>query len=638
MVTKNTSKQFTKMRNDGSALVLATMVVFTLAILGLSLLTAAYGARLRSTKLRKETTAKLVAEAGYEAAIRWMNQQPDVLSAMTKSGRSSGTITIKESSSPQRFPNGNFIYSIRLDRFFGNQPVYDIVSEGYCDLFSSTIKASVVQQVSGWDMALCEIPTATFLSTRAWFTGQDIVEMPIHINSNSQGTPGDHTVDIHVRRGATPPQFSYKVSMGESRYKWWGRDKDKYGDIIKLFDKGIYFDQSGCNVTDPFSADVNSSVALKVGRFWSSTNGAFQFAPVTAPAVTDALALANPTWASAPAVQLEFYVTGDGVGRVRITNNCTVCLVPGAGNDYMLGAGPAAPYILYPIYGYHYANGAGAVNLPISATNVSQQTTTPSGRGASANVGGQIFVVGNVIIGGAVGTDAAGNMVMAGTTFGSNVKGKLTVVATGNIWIVSPIVYDGPQNVGFEGGFLTKQVPSITDQPSTTNQNVLGLFSQLGVVKVVDPQLSSNVMRSEENENNPAFFTVAQDSFLTYRPIGYQAMPPRIWNRQLVDPSQPTVSMVVQAAITTCGGGWGAENVGDPALGARQNMNPDGKDILIVAGSITESVQGRVAYISNGFRKCYYFDERLLTGILPGDMWLQSKYVPTPGGWSDSRF
>jgi hypothetical protein len=98
--------------------------------------------------------------------------------------------------------------------------------------------------------------------------------------------------------------------------------------------------------------------------------------------------------------------------------------------------------------------------------------------------------------------------------------------------------------------------------------------------------------------------------------------------------------MVVQAAITACGGGWGAENVGDPALGARQNVNPNlgVKDILIVAGSITESVQGRVAYINNGFRRCYYFDERLLTGILPGDMWLQSKYVPTPGGWSDSKF
>jgi hypothetical protein len=613
------------MRNDGSVLVLATIIVFALAILGLGMLTAAYGARLRSTKLRKETTAKLVAEAGYEAAIRWMNQQPDVLMAMTRTGRSSGTITIKENSSPQQFPNGNFMYSIRLDRFFGNQPVYEVVSEGNCDIFSNTIKATVVQQVSGWDMALCEIPTNPFSSTRSYFTGQDIVAMPIHINSNSQGDPLDSTVDIHVRRGPTAPDFSYKVSMGESRYMWWGRNRDKYRYIISLFDKGIYFDQSECNVTDPFSAGVNIIVAQKVDRFRSSTN--FQFVPLTAPVVTDALALSNPTWYSEPAVQLEFYVDGRGVGMVRITNNCTVCLAPGAGNDYMLGAGPAAPYTLYPIYGYHYANGAAPVDHPISATYVSQQTTTPSGRATSATVGGQIFVNGNVIIGGAVGTDAEGNMVMADTTFGSNLRGQLTVVATGNIWIVSPIVYAGPQDVEFNaGGYLIKQVPSITDEPSTTNPNVLGLFSQFGVVKVVDPQLSLNVPTTSPDET-------AVYGLEGYSPIGYQNDSSSfIANRLLPQ------SMVVQASITACGGGWGAENVGDPALGARQNMNPVGKDNLIVAGSITESVQGRVAYLNNGFRRCYYFDERLMMGILPGDMWLQSKYVPTPGGWSDSRF
>jgi hypothetical protein len=616
LVTKNTSKRFTKMRNDGSVLVLATMVVFFLAILGLGLLTAAYGARLRAAKLRREATAKLVAEAGYEAAILWLNQQADVLSAMTRSGRSSGTRTINESSSPTRFPNSNFIYSIRFDRFFGSQPVYEIVSEGYCDLFSRTIKASVVQQVSGWDMALCEIPTGTFSSTRAWYTGGDIVAMPIHINNNSQSTPNDSTLDIHVRRGATPPQFSYKVAMGESRYTWWGRNKDKYSSIIDFFDKGIYFDQSGCNVTDPFSADVNSSVALKVGRFMLNTRSAFRITPDTATDVTSALVDANPTWASAPAVQLEFFVTGGGVGMVRITNNCTVCCVPGAGNDYMLATGQVDPYTLYPIYGYHYADGSGAVSYPIGATYVSQQTTAPSGRAASANVGGQIYVNGNVIIGGEVGTDADGNMVVevGGAIFPSRLRGQLTVVATGNIWIVSPIVYAGSHDVAYEGGFLTKQVPS------STNQNVLGLFSQFGVVKVVDPGLSLNVPTTSQDVT--AVYGPEQ-----YSPIGYQnSLSPFIANR-LLPPS-----MVVQAAITACGGGFGAENVG-----ARLNANASGKDILIVAGSITESVQGRVAYINNGFRRCYYFDGRLLTGILPGDMWLQSKYVPTPGGWSDSR-
>jgi hypothetical protein len=231
-------------------------------------------------------------------------------------------------------------------------------------------------------------------------------------------------------------------------------------------------------------------------------------------------------------------------------------------------------------------------------------------------VGGQIYVNGNVIIGGEVGTDADGNMVVevGGAIFPSRLRGQLTVVATGNIWIVSPIVYAGSHDVAYEGGFLTKQVPS------STNQNVLGLFSQFGVVKVVDPGLSLNVPTTSQDVT--AVYGPEQ-----YSPIGYQnSLSPFIANR-LLPPS-----MVVQAAITACGGGFGAENVG-----ARLNANASGKDILIVAGSITESVQGRVAYINNGFRRCYYFDGRLLTGILPGDMWLQSKYVPTPGGWSDSR-
>jgi len=314
---------------------------------------------------------------------------------------------------------------------------------------------------------------------------------------------------------------------------------------------------------------------------------------------------------------------------VRITNNCTVCCIDGAGNDYMLDASQVNPYTLYPIYGYHYADSSSAADFPITSTYVREQVFSPSGRSARADAGGQIFVNGNVIIGGAVGIDPAGNMVMAGTRLYSKLKGRLTVVATGNIWIVSPIVYAGPQDPPeYENGYLTKLVPS----PS--NQNVLGLFSQFGVVKVIDPKLSLNVPPSSSNPKIPEVYTNAQGAVLTYQPVGFQAdMASRMWERQLLSPQLPQSSMVVQAAITSCGGGWGAENVG-----FRTNVNPTGKDNLIVAGSITESVQGVVANrAGNGFRRCYYLDGRLLTGILPGDMWLQSKYIPTPGGWSDSR-
>jgi hypothetical protein len=604
LVTKGTGRQLTKMRNNGSVLVLASMAVFGLMILGLGLLTTAYGARLRAIKLRRETTAKLTAEAGYEEAIGWMNEQTDVLGAMAgRGGGSSGIRTkkIKGSSSPIEFPNSSFEYAISFDRFLGSQPVYEIVSNGYCDLFSRTIKALVVQAVSGWDMGLCRIPTGSSTSAVANFTGEDTLDIPIHVNSVD---PQDNLADIYVSR-RSKPRFRRQVSVEESRYTWWGSYVDKYRSLIGLFDKGIYFDQPPNKVSNPLS------VKPKVGRFLSTTLPAFRFTGAKRPIASNAVPL---SWSAAPAVQLEFYVSG-GVGRVQITNNCTVSRVGGSVNDLMLGGNP---YTQYPIYAFHYADPTTTRDFPIGATYVSQQVSTPSGRAASTPAGGQIFIKGNAIIGGAVDIDIYGNVFMAGTTNPSKVGGRLTVVATENIWIVSPILYAGAQDPGFGGGQV----------PNASNLNVLGLFSQFGVVKVVDPGLSINVPIPDPCEPGvPAQFTDTGGSVLSYRPIGYQKVSPSfIFNRQL------PLSMAVQAAITVCGGGWGAENVG-----ARLNTNPIGKDNLFVAGSITEAIQGMVAKSNNGFRRCYYFDDRLLGGILPGDMWLQSKYIPTPGGWSDSR-
>jgi len=619
LATKDTGKRLAKMRNNGSVLVLASQVVFFLTILGLSILTAAYGARSRATKLRHETIAKLTAEAGYEDAIHWMNSQEDVLSAVAsggRTGRAGGyselrTMSIKGNSSQERFPNSSFEYTISFDRFWGSQPVYKIVSNGYCRQFSRTINAFVVQAVSGWDMGLCRIPTGTQRLGRAYFTGEDIVDIPIHVNC--EGWPEDNSADIYVWR-RDKPRFRYQVSVEESRYTWWGRNKDKYSGLINLFEKGIYFDQP------PNRVSSNNSIAQKVNRFAGNTLPAFRFSGTNRPIATCSVPLTS-SWSTAPAVQLEFYIRG-GAGMVKITNNCTVCCVAGSRDDWMLAPGEVDAYMQYPIYGYHYADPTTAYNIPIRATYVSQRVATPSGRMASTPAGGQIFIQGNAIIGGAVDIDANGNVFMAGATNPSEVGGRLTVVATGNIWVVSPIVYAGAQNLGFGGGFLIKQVPG------TGNQNVLGLFSQYGVVKVVDPGLSPNVPKNPSDTSKPAVYLGTGGSVFSYCPIGYQKSSSlNIWDRQLPQP------MVVQAAITVCGGGWGAENAG-----ARTNTNPSGKDNLIVAGSITEAVQGAVAgRRGNGFRRCYYFDERLLGGILPGDMWLQSKYIPTPGGWSDSR-
>jgi len=90
--------------------------------------------------------------------------------------------------------------------------------------------------------------------------------------------------------------------------------------------------------------------------------------------------------------------------------------------------------------------------------------------------------------------------------------------------------------------------------------------------------------------------------------------------------------MVVQAAISSVAGGWGAENVN-----RRRNHNVGQRDNLVVAGAIAEAIRALVAdpVSFRGFNKHYYFDRRLLNGILPGNLWLQSKFIPAPGGWSD---
>lgn len=41
---------------------------------------------------------------------------------------------------------------------------------------------------------------------------------------------------------------------------------------------------------------------------------------------------------------------------------------------------------------------------------------------------------------------------------------------------------------------------------------------------------------------------------------------------------------------------------------------------------------------TDGFLKSYHMDRRLLTGIVPGDIWMRGgKYVPAPAGWHDYR-
>ncbi|MBC8218069.1 MAG: hypothetical protein H8E73_06350, partial [Planctomycetes bacterium] len=277
----------------------------------------------------------------------------------------------------------------------------------------------------------------------------------------------------------------------------------------------------------------------------------------------------------------------------------------------------------------HLMNEKAVITGERFSRNLTQTYVTQSIGGVKSEPGGQIFVDGNVIIGGDQ-TEHNGNQV---------VKGKMTVVATGNIWVADSITVDGARKAN--------------GLPSEDNPNVLGLIAQ-GVVKVVDPGMT------DEDVGTVGFVPSEPDGF-KYVPIGrpdgggtwvwvrtkvkvgrrttwkwvkeYQETPE--YKRHLPDP------MVVEAAITVGGGGWGAENVarrsGWKTYGGRKEATGD-QDYLVVRGTLVEAIRGVVGLVgSDGFYKRYYLDARLLQGVLPGDIWLRSKYVPAPGGWQDYR-
>lgn len=580
-----------KVRNSkqGSVLALAALAILILTILGFGLLTVAYGARLHAVMMKNEALAKMTAEAGYEKAVWWMSRQRDLLAILAppKPGRGRRDSQTGSPTSPvtgtATFPNSYCDYQISLDHFVGARPVYRVQSTGYCGRFTRLVDALVVQAIGGWDIGSCRLPTGVFRSSPKNFTGNEIINMPIHINRRSELYDA---ADIYVSK-RNKPSFSLPASMAESRYRGWGRTKDKYAGIISLFEGGIYFGQPDSKITDPESLDE------KVERFEATTKHAFTFSQLTASAdVPNAQ----------PAVQLEFYLDDSGVGMVRITRDCTVRCSPPGPYDYMVaGSGDQEIYTKYDIYGYHYME---SNNRPrtykIEGTYVRQQLTQASG---AAERGGQIFVDGNVIIGGRVrynpGIDRW-QILIDGNWYPNQVKGALTVVATGNIWIAGPINYAGQQVEKDEGGLVVK-IPDVE-----SNENVLGLFSQNGVVKIIDPGLAPS--------------TPLEYAGLEYKPV---ACGPLGSPRYLPDP------MVVQAVVTVGRGGWGAENYGSATTSGKYN--------LILTGAICEATRGLVAETADGYRKYYYFDKRLLDGILPGDMWLQGKFTPARDGWRDYR-
>jgi len=599
----------------GSVLVLAALVLIILAGLGIGMLTTSYGVRHQAIQLKNETTAMLAAEAGYEEALYQMSKQKDMLSALQKSlPGTSGTLS---------FAGGSCNYEIGLYTFIKARPVYKVTSNGRSGVFNRTVDVYVIQAIPGWAMGMCRVASGTNSSYPVHFADGEIIDMPVHINKLPSSIDPTDLRDIYI---SGEPRFLERVSMGESKYRASGGDKPGYNDgrdyddLMSLFEDGIYFRQPDCRITD------EEAMNMKIERFRDSTDEQFKLTPQgTAP-------LDNRK----SAVQLEFFVE-DGVGKVRITNNCTVRGYKRNNNsttwDYEIKPGSdAKEFRTYNIYAYHVMPDGGEIlTVPLEQTYVTQ-----SFGGVESEPGGQIFINGNVVIGGH-------NSLHNGDQV---VKGTVAVVATGNIWIADSIKVSDYDNSGNHWPRGSDDMPDVEH-----NLNAIGLIAN-GVIKVIDPGMSgyskeSDLPYSERKGNNYPGPPTSVPSGYVYAPVGH----PEPGGRQLPDGKTYdrylSDQTIVEAAVTVGGGGWGAENVERSGYGGRKEDPTDSstpyQDHLYLRGAITESLRGVVGliptyyYNGDGYIKRYYLDRRLLEGILPGDIWLQGKYVATPAGWHDFR-
>ncbi len=583
-----------KSYNRGFVLVLVVAGLVILLALGTGILSVAYGVRHRAIRARKEAAAMLVADAAYEQGIYWMSRQADVLDALEKSvPGSSGTLYL---------PEGYSNYNIGLFSFVGSRPVYSIVCQGYSGAFSRIVDVKIMQATGGWESSHTIPVSAT--QVVSWpFTASESIYMPISVHK-LRDSPDMR--DIYI---TGTPTFEDTFSVAESRNTHSGIDK--YADVMGCFQGGIYFDQPQSKVTD------YSAVQLKIDRFKNATKSAFIFRPVAS------AALQRPH----PAVHLEFFVE-NGIGKVRITNNCTVRgfqrFGTGVTYDYKVNRAGTPKYQKYDIYSYHVRSKNADGTGQRAVYRVEDTYVTQSCAGAQSEPGGQIFVDGNVIIG--------SGEVSAGGISWDVVAGRITVAATGNIWIANSITVDAQHDAD--------------GRPSLNNPNVLGLTAQ-GVIKVVDPGMS-DYSYVDDKPVEPVHFVYVPIAIADKQTEnkgkdkgkgkgkGKDKGKRKDENNHLRHLPSP---MVIEAAMTIGGGGWGAENVGQ-----RKNTHTS-YDKLVVRGSISEAVSGLVgtgpplwpAHIQNGYTRHYYFDKRLFEGILPGNVWLHGKFIPGPAGWRDYR-
>ena len=574
----------THAHEKGFVLALVLIVVLILMLIGFAIVKISEGDVMQMVLFQNETVAMSSAEAAYEKAIFWMSDNPDLLLEMDLAG-TSGTIS---------FPNSKADYKVQLYGFVGYRPVFEVTADGYCGTFHRSIRVYVAQAVSGWEMGMCRVPTGSTATTPVYFVDGEVVDMPIHINSYEDLE--DSQRDIFI---SGSPKFLQPVSMEESRYSSAGFDK--YKDVIGVFKNSISFEQPRSLISDETSIDKKIKWYEET---ISNQRPDLIFQPKKNNSVTEAL----------PAVQLEFFVGTDGKGYVRITEDCTVrgYIADVDTWDYKIKPdSDASKFEKYPIYGYHYIPQESGKRITRAIESI--QIVSNYG-GHQAPPCGMIYVDGNVVIGSA--GENASNPQIAELNV---VQGKVAVIATGNIWVANSITVSDNDDQG------TFYLRASGGMPNPDNPNALGLFAQ-GVVKVIDP----GMVEILDGSSNPPGI-----SGMDYEPVGIKdshkpAYPDGTYHRHLPDP------MIVEAAITVGGGGWGAEHVQRGFSGGRKDNGL--QDDLVVRGTLTEVVRGVVGLTgSDGYLKNYYFDRRILSGLIPGTIRLKGKFVTVPSGWSDFR-
>ncbi|MFC1737779.1 hypothetical protein ACFL1G_01870 [Planctomycetota bacterium] len=576
-------------RKQGSVLVLLVVSLIILAVSGAGLLTVAYGVRHRAVQYKSELAAMLAAEAGYEEAIFRMSQQPGMLAALASNDFDpTGNVSFQDAGSE---------YKISFDSFIGARPIYKIVSIGQAGMFARTVEVKVVQAITGWS-STHRIPTGTSSTIRWPFVDTEILDIPVHVNG--YGNPEDSEPDMDIDGD---PRFLQSVTFSESRYSSGGADK--YASDMDCFEVGVSFNQ-------PDNAIKNEDiVAGKIKMFGDATNGSYRFTPVANPAVDGG--------DGHPAVQLEFFVDS-GTGYVQITKDCTVRGY-GADNerratrDYKIEpASDPQSYEKYDSYAYHYIPDDPSKRYTVRVDDPSSPIyVAPSYGGVEGTTSAQIFVDGNVIIG-------SRSENASSVDFLNAVKGKVRVVATGNIWLGNELFVYGEREGEVQGDGL--------QMPTLDNSNAIEIVSQ-GVIKVVDPGMSE-YSTGGRNKYPGSPDDLSADGAI-YEPVANSD------GGNEYDRSLPR-HMTVEASIIVGGGGWGAENVdiwSGLTYGGRKD-GPGGRNYLYVRGQIIEAMRGPVGN-STGYFKRYYLDERLIQGIMPSDFQLSGKYVPAPAGWHDYR-